>query len=114
MGVPEPAARGPRAGSHLPLAEQGQQPDPNMVLAQAEQQKAEADMASVQVKQAGVQVDAFNAETNRIKAVSATGKDQASIAKMGTEIQGNELDNIQRQMSMMSNSDLIGVLNGVQ
>jgi len=95
-------------------AEQGQQPDPNMVLAMAEQAKADADMAGVQVKQAGVQIDAFNAETNRIKAVSGSGKDQAAIAKMGTEIQGNELDNIQRQMSMMSNADLVSVINGVQ
>jgi len=98
MGQIEPEDEEDQAKLDQIMQEQqaNQQPDPNMVLAQAEQAKADASMLSAQVKQQGVQIDAYEAETSRIKAVSATGKDQAAIAKTASEIKGNELDAIQK------------------
>lgn len=81
------------------------QPDPNMELAKAEQVKAQADMLDAQNKQAKVQVDAFNAETKRAEAetdraetLASIGKTQAETAKIGREMVGTELDNMQKGM----------------
>ena len=78
-----------------------QQQDPNMVLAMAEQMKAEADMADAQIKQAGVQVDAYNAETKRIEAFSKSGLNQANAQKAASEIKGNELDSVAKLGEML-------------
>ncbi len=81
-------------------AQQEQQPDPNMVLAMAEQAKAEADMAKVQSdaanNQAKLQVDAYNAETKRVDVLASNELKQVDAAKKASEIRGNELDDLQK------------------
>lgn len=73
-----------------------QQPDANMVLAQAEMEKAKAQQMEAQNDQAKTQIDAFNAETKRIDTMSKIPKTRAEIEKMGSEIRGNELDNLEQ------------------
>ncbi len=91
MGIKEPDTDEEKAMLQQAQQAQGQKQDPNMVLAMAEQMKAQADMADAQIKQAGVQVDAFNAETKRLQAISGMQKDQAAIAKTGSEIKGKRI-----------------------
>lgn len=76
--------------------QQSQQPDANMALALAEQEKAKADMA-------GVEVDAFNAETNRIKVMNERIKLQIEAQKAGLDMEfteakitGARIDNMQK------------------
>jgi hypothetical protein len=80
------------------VQEQGQQPDPNMALANAEQAKADASMAKVQSDAANNtaknQIDAFNAESKRIDVIASNKLKQVDAAKTASEIKGNELDNI--------------------
>jgi len=106
--------------------QQGQQaPDPNMVLAQAEQMKAQADLMKVQIdaqkvqnetmriqleaqndqnevvaQQAKTQVDVFNAQTNRIKAQVEVEKAGATIDHTNIKALGDQLDN-EQQMDIM-------------
>lgn len=97
--------------------QQAQQPDPDMTLALAEQAKAEASMAKVQSdlanNQAKSQIDAFNAETKRIQAMVDAQKKQVDMEKLGTEIKGNELDNLQKMMQTMSDDDLYRIATGM-
>lgn len=86
--------------------QQQQQPDANMVLAMAEQMKAEADMAGVQADaqddQMQRQVDAYKAETARLEAMAKARKAGVETAKISTEIRGTELDNLQKfQQALM-------------
>ena len=78
------------------VQQQAQQPDANMALALAEQEKARADMA-------GVEVDAFNAETNRIKVMNERIKLQIEAQKAGLDMEfteakitGTRIDNMQK------------------
>ena len=105
---------------------QGQAPDPAMVLAQAEQMKAQADMMKAQIdaqkvqnetlkiqlqaqndqnemvaQQAKTQVDVFNAQTNRIKAQVEAEKAGAVIDHTNIKAFGDQLDN-QEQMAEMA------------
>jgi hypothetical protein len=77
-----------------------QQPDAAMMLAMAEQAKAEADMAKVQIDaqddQARGQIDAYKAETQRLEAVAKARKAGVETDKIGMEIRGTELDNLQK------------------
>src|SRR5690606_28412612 len=87
-------------------AQQQQQPDPNMLLAMAEQAKAEADMAGVQAKaqhdNVQSQIDMYKAETQRLDAMAKAQKTGVETAKISTEIRGTELDNLQKlQMAML-------------
>jgi len=77
-----------------------QQPDANMMLAMAEQAKADASMAKVQIDaqddQARGQIDAYKAETQRLEAVAKARKAGVEANKIGMEIRGTELDNLQK------------------
>lgn len=84
----------------------GQQPDANMVLAMAEQMKAQADLLSAQSDAQGdqvqAQIDAYKAETQRLEAMAKAQKAGVETAKIATEIRGNELDNLQKfQQALM-------------
>lgn len=86
--------------------QQQQQPDASMVLAMAEQMKAEADMAGVQADaqddQMQRQIDAYKAETARLEAMAKARKAGVETAKISTEIRGTELDNLQKfQQALM-------------
>lgn len=111
--------------------QQGQQaPDPNMVLAQAEQMKAEADMMKVQVdaqkvqnetlriqldaennqnenvaQQAKNQVDVFNAQTNRIKAQVEVEKAGATIDHTNIKALGDQLNNQEKMTEIMDEQE---------
>ena len=96
--------------------QQGQQPTPDMVYAMAEQQKAQNQAQEIQMKygieQMKAQIDAYEAETGRTEAIAKlretmakiekiqaeTGKTVAETYKTGYEIQGNELDNLQKAL----------------
>lgn len=81
-------------------AQQGQQPDPNMMIGMAEMKDKENDAVKIQNDamndQAKIQVDAFNAETKRLDVMASNNLKQVDAAKKASEIQGNELDNVQK------------------
>lgn len=84
----------------------GQQPDANMVLAMAEQMKAQADLLSAQSDAQGdqvqAQIDAYKAETQRLEAMAKAQKAGVETAKIATEMRGTELDNLQKfQQALM-------------
>lgn len=93
--------------------QQGQQPDANMIYALAEKQKADnqaqKDQMDAAIKQAQIQIDAYEAETGRTEAMAKiretlakAGKAEAEAAKTGYEIKGTELDNLQKyQQALM-------------
>lgn len=81
--------------------QQQQQPDPASMMAMAEMEKAKADQMDAQTKQADVQVRAFDAETKRAKAMAEIQQINATTAKVGFEIKGTELDNIQKLQQAM-------------
>jgi len=110
------------------MAEAGQQqaPDPNMVLAQAEQLKAEAEMMRSQIEmqklqneqfklqleaqklqtqtigdQADNQIDAFNAETKRMDTQIKAQQAGATIDNTSAKTMGEELDNQKKMSDMM-------------
>lgn len=96
--------------------QQSQQPDADMVYAMAEQQKAQnqaqKDQMEHMIKQMQLQVEAYKAETGRTEAIAdleetmakiqkiqaETGKTVAETYKTGYEIQGTELDNLQKAL----------------
>ena len=96
--------------------QRGQEPTPDMVYAMAEQQKAQNQAQEIQMKygieQMKAQIDAYEAETGRTEAIAKlretmakiekiqaeTGKTVAETYKTGYEIQGNELDNLQKAL----------------
>jgi hypothetical protein len=106
---------------------QGQQQDPNMVLAQAEQMKAQADqmraqvemqklqleMAKIQLEaqkiqmgmqtdQANVQIDTFNAETKRMDSQIKAQQAGAKIQRDQVETQGQQIDNQLKVVSALN------------
>ena len=99
QGIKEPDSDEEKA--MLEQAQQAQQqPDPNMVFAMAEKQKADNEAIKNQAdaanNQAKIQVDAFNAETKRIDVMASNQLKQVDAAKKASEIRGNELDQVQR------------------
>ena len=106
---------------------QGQQaPDPAMVLAQAEQMKAEAEMMRSQIEmqklqneqiklqleaqklqsqtvgdQADNQIDAFNAETKRMETQIKAQQANATVDKTAAQAMGEQLDNQKKMSDMM-------------
>lgn len=88
-------------------AESGQQPDANMVLAQAEQTKAEADLireqreaqkdaADAQNDVAKTRISAFEAETDRFEAQVSAAEADANIRKKETERFSRRLEDLSK------------------
>lgn len=86
-------------------AQQQDQPDPNMVLAMAEQGKAEAqlireqnkvavDAAKIQTDRAKLQIDMFKAQTDRANVEVDAQKAGADIRYTNLRSQGQHIDNI--------------------
>ena len=87
------------------MAQKGQQPDANMVLAMAEDKKAQAqmmreqreaakDMADIQNNMAQTDIDAFNAQTSRQKVAVDAAKAGADIQVKRIDAFGKRLDNL--------------------
>ncbi len=99
MGQIEPETEEEKAkiAQMMQIAQQ-QQPDPNMVFAMAEQQKAQnqqvKDQNDAQVKAADLQIKQYNAETQRLKVMGDNQFNNLEAEKLATEITGNELDNV--------------------
>lgn len=86
--------------------QQNQQPDANMVLAMAEQMRAQAEMfnaqADAQDDAMKRQIEAFDSETKRLDTMAKARKYGVEAAKISTEIRGTELDNLQKfQQALM-------------
>ncbi len=71
--------------------QQGQQPDPAMVLAQAEMGKAQAEQINAQTKQMSTQIDYMNAETKRIEAM-------VKAQESGVKVEGMQIDNVGKML----------------
>lgn len=76
-------------------ANAAQQPDANMALAMAEMEKAKAD-------QAKVQVDMFNAETQRMKVMLEAQKLGIDIDLKQADLTGKQIDNMQKLRNPMA------------
>jgi hypothetical protein len=70
-------------------AEQGQQADPALELAKAEQMKAQNGAEKLKI-------DMYNAETNRMKVMQDAAKINADIENLHTKTAGNHIDNVQK------------------
>lgn len=82
--------------------QQAQQPDPMTLAAMAAMEEAKAAQMDAQTKQANVQVSAYDAETKRAKAMAEIKKLGIETAKLGFEITGTELDNVQKLQTAMT------------
>ena len=104
-----------------------QQPDPNMVLAMAEQQKAEADLISAQTKQAEaqagaqqamaeLQIKSFEAETDRAKVTLEFNKLKLQEPVFATQAMKNIADAHSKQHSTYREniSQLAGMISPQQ
>jgi hypothetical protein len=91
-------------------AQQQQQPDPNMVLAQAEMEKAKAaqmnaqreamkDQMTAQNNQGKLQIDAFQAQTDRAAVEVDAQKAGADIQYMKVKTAGQMLENLHKTVS---------------
>lgn len=80
------------------MAQKSQQtpPDPAMVLAQAEMEKAKADQMNAENNRIKLEIDGFNAETNRIKALAEAKTAGVRIEDMSVTIEGKRLDNVKK------------------
>lgn len=96
----------------------GQQPDANMVLAMAEQMKAQADMMGVQADaqqaQQETQIKLYDVMTKRAKVEYEAAKAGVDIQKTLAETEGVELENIRKQMEALSDQDLFRIAAGGQ
>jgi len=110
QGIMEPATDEEKQMLQQAQQQQEGQQDPNMMLAMAEQMKAQADMAGVQSDaqddQAQRQIDAYKAETQRLEAMAKARKAGVETAKISTEISGTELDNLQKLQEAMMPSGM--------
>jgi hypothetical protein len=99
-------------------SQQQQQPDANMVMAMAEQTKAEADMAKVQMdgqhNQQSTQIKLYEAMTKRVKVEADAQKQGYDAQKTLAETEGVELENIRKQMEALSDQDLFNIAAGGQ
>jgi len=88
-------------------AQQGQEPDPMMIAAQAEDKKAEAqimreqrqsqvDQARAQNEQGKLQVDVFRAETERANVEVSAQETGANIEFTKIKTQGQQIDNVSK------------------
>ena len=95
-----------------------QEPDANMMLAMAEQAKAEADMAKVQMdgqhNQQSTQIKLYEAMTKRAKVEADAQKLGYDVQKTLAETEGVELENIRKQMEALSDQDLFNIAAGGQ
>jgi hypothetical protein len=82
------------------LADQEPPPDPNMVLAQAEQTKADAQMLGEQTDKQKAETDQFKADTDRYKAMIEAKKAGVVIQMDGVKAQGVVLDNQLKQKEL--------------
>ncbi len=100
------------------MQQQGQQPDANMLMAMAEQTKAQADLinaqSDAQESQQDLQVKLYDAMTKRMKAESDAAKAGADVRKTMAETEGEELENIRKQMEALSDQDLFNIAAGAQ
>jgi hypothetical protein len=99
-GFKEPETDEERA--MLEQSQQSQSPDANMVLAQAEEKKAQADIAKIEV-------DAYNAETNRMRVMFEAQKLGIDLELKEADLTSKQIDNMQklrvpRVPSMQDNS----------
>lgn len=103
-------------------AQQSQQPDPNMVLAEAEMLKGQAalqreqrqsmkDIADAQNNQADTQIDAFRAQTDRMEAMIKARESEAKIRSSAIDRFGARLDNTAKLQQMKV--DAISQASGV-
>lgn len=103
MGVVEPEEGNEEEMQIVQQAQQaGQEPSADMLYAQAEMKKATVDEMEAQLKQGSLQVDAYEAETDRQKVLAEIQRIAAETAKTGYEIQGTELDNLQKMLQAMT------------
>lgn len=113
-------------------AQQPQQPSPEMVLAQAEASKAEADMLNAQLKaedqkiklieaetkrlamQVKAEIDGFKAQTDRAKVQVAAQEAAANIDNKDADTLNKEIDAVMKQQDVksLSNEDLIRIAAG--
>lgn len=106
-------------------SQQPQEPDPNMVLAQAEMKKAEVELLTLQIKaeeaqtkriamQIKAEIDGFKAETERTKVQVAAHEAQANINNKDADTMNKEIDAVikQQDMKMMSTEELIRIAAG--
>ena len=110
----------------LQQAQQQQQPDPAMVLAQAEMLKGRADMLREQREgikmqleyqndQAKTQIDAFEAQTKRMDTEIDAHEAGAKINETNIESFGKQLDNAAKIVELsdfrnMNNNELLDIL----
>ena len=115
-----------------------QQPDPAMVLAQAEQMKAQSEMLRAQIEQAKLQneqmklqleaqklqsqaigdqadnqIDAFNAETKRMETQIKAQQAGATIDKTAAQAMGEQLDNQKKMSDMMEEQQRKAMLGSI-
>jgi len=89
MGVREAESEEDIAALEQAQAEQGQQADPALELAKAEQMKAQNGAEKLKI-------DMYNAETARMKAMQEGAKIQADVENLHTKTAGNHIDNVQK------------------
>jgi len=75
-------------------AQQAQMNNPMMLAAQAEMQKAQADILDAQNNRAKIAIDAENAQTKRIQAMAQAARYEADISKTLQDIDSQQLDNV--------------------
>jgi len=84
----------------------------------AEQTKAEADMAKVQMdgqhNQQSTQIKLYEAMTKRAKVEADAQKLGYDVQKTLAETEGVELENIRKQMEALSDQDLFNIAAGGQ
>jgi len=78
----------------LQMAMQNQKPDPNMVLAQAEDKKAQADLVEAQIKLQQSQYDA-------VKAMAQTEKTRAETAAIIKDLQPDQLEELNKYLDTL-------------
>lgn len=89
MGIREAESEEDLAALEQAQAEQGQQADPALELAKAEQMKAQNGAEKLKI-------DMYNAETARMKAMQEGAKIQADVENLHTKTAGNHIDNVQK------------------
>lgn len=96
-----------QAAQQKAQTQQGQ--DPAMVLAQAEMAKGQAELMKAQTdqmnahtEQVRAQVDLFNAETQRMKVMADAQEKGINIQMKSVEIEGKQLDNIQKVQNIQN------------
>lgn len=77
-------------------AQQGEQPDPNVLIGIAENKKADAAQLEAEVKVQKNEIDAFNAETKRLQVEVDAQETGADITKKEAETSSIQLDNAKK------------------